>query len=83
MSDSINLGFSVIGAAAKSQLPKSKNPDRIFIKDRIQGLDVADIIKEELIRRLFNYPDGALQSFWSNFNGVVENLKLKRAKGEL
>lgn len=84
MSDSINLGFSVLGSASKaqSQLPKNKNPDRSFIQNRIQSLDIVDSIKEELIRRLYSYPDGALNSFWNNLPGVIETLKTKRAKGE-
>ena len=81
--DSLNLGFSIIGSNKSSKQVQRSTIDRPFIRGRIEGLDAPDVVKEELIRMLFNYPDGALQTFWNNLPGVVETLKVKRNKNEL
>jgi hypothetical protein len=84
MGDSINVGFHVIGGEKKvNQLPKIKDPDRRYIADRISGTNLPEEIKEELLRRLRDYPDGALLTFYSKLPDLIETLKIQRAKNEL
>jgi hypothetical protein len=79
----LNLGMHIVGENKKPQLPKMRDPDRIFIKNRIENLQLPQEIVEELLRRLNGYPDGALKSYWNNLGDVIETLKLQRAKDEI
>ena len=85
MGDSINLGFHVIGSEGKkpNQLPKMRDPERQYIVDRLVAANLPDEIRDELIRRLRNYPDGALYTFFDKLPEMIETLKLQRAKNEL
>lgn len=85
MGDSINLGFHVIGAEGKppSQLPKMRDPERQYIADRLAAANLPDEIRDELLRRLRNYPDGALYAFFDRLPDMIETLKVQRAKDEL
>ena len=85
MGDQINLGMHVIGSEGRphSQLPQIKDPDRKFITKKIMSIEMPVEIKDELIRRLRNYPDGALRGFWDNLPSVIETLKIKRARNEI
>jgi hypothetical protein len=80
---SLNLGMHIIGENKKPQLPKMRDPDRVFIRNRIESLQLPKEIVEELLRRLNGYPDGALQGYWNNLGNVIETLKLQRAKDEI
>jgi hypothetical protein len=84
MGDSINVGFQVVGENKKpNQLPKMRDPDRQHIAERLMGSDMPQEVLSELLRRLQNYPDGALAAFWSKLPGMIETLKLQKAKNEL
>lgn len=85
MGDGINIGLHILGSEGKpaNQLPKNKDPERQYVIDRINGATLPDIIRDELLRRLRNYPDGALYAFWDKLPDMIETLKLQRAKDEL
>jgi hypothetical protein len=84
MGDSINLGFHIIGAEGKkpNQLPKMKDPDRQYIAERLASANLPDEIRDELLRRLRDYPDGALHAYWDRLPDMIETLKIQRAKNE-
>lgn len=84
MGDSINLGLHIIGAEGKptSQIPKMKDPDRQVICNKLMAAQLPDDIKEELLRRLRDYPDGAIHTFFHKLPNMIETLKLQRAKNE-
>jgi hypothetical protein len=83
MGDSINLGVHVFGEDKKQRKPPKMVPTRQSVSDKIQKANVTEDIKEALMERLKEYPDGALPSFLKNLPTLIETLRLKKAKNEL
>lgn len=79
MVDSINLGIHVVGDQQDNKPTtyqvNNKCPDRKFLANHLKTLGLAVAIESLLLRKLNDYPDGALQKFWDNLPNMIRSMR--------
>ena len=69
------------GAKGKSS-SRDKTPDNSMlslceIKELLDKKDIDGKIKEEIVKELGNYPEGALRYAWKNIDSIITRISLK------